>query len=155
MPRIGQIGGSTSAIESRLLAIGHRMMSVLKRLRLIMGLLLLAVGFGALVNDVIPAARADDTPFEVRITIRDHKFEPAMIEVPPNRALKLIVTNADSTAEEFESVGLKIERVIPPGKTAEFVVKPLRANRNYKFFGEFHPDTAQGQVVVKNDVVAK
>jgi hypothetical protein len=130
-------------------------MSALKRPRLTIGLLLLTAGWLALATDAIPAARADDTPFEVRISIRDHRFEPATIEVPADRPLKLIVTNADSTPEEFESVGLKIERVIPPGKTAEFAVKPLRANRNYKFFGEFHADTAQGQLVVKSDMVAK
>jgi hypothetical protein len=93
-------------------------------------------------------ARAED-PVEIRIVIRDHKFEPAQIEVPPGRELKLIVTNADTTPEEFESVGLKIERIIPPGGTAEFKVRPLLAHRNYKFFGEFHQDTAQGQIVVK------
>lgn len=93
-------------------------------------------------------ARAED-PFEVKIVIRNHRFEPTMIEVPPKRELKLIVTNADSTPEEFESVGLKIERIIPPGGTAEFKVRPLLANRNYKFFGEFHQDTAQGEIVVK------
>ncbi len=59
-----------------------------------------------------PALAAD--PVEIRIVIRDHKFEPAQIEVQPGQELKLIVTNADSTPEEFESVGLKIERIIPP-----------------------------------------
>ncbi|MGH6621216.1 MAG: cupredoxin domain-containing protein [Alphaproteobacteria bacterium] len=95
------------------------------------------------------AGASGDGPFEVRIVIRDHRFEPATPEVPADRALKLIVTNADSTPEEFESVGLKIERVIAGGKTAEFAVRPLRKNRNYKFFGEFHPATAQGRLVVK------
>jgi hypothetical protein len=114
-----------------------------------------AVGWLVLLAGAVPVARAEDPPFEVHITIRDHRFEPATIEVPAGRTLKLIVTNADPTPEEFESVGLRIERVIPSGKTAEFLVKPLRANRNYKFFGEFHQDTAQGQVVVKDDVGAK
>lgn len=129
-------------------------MSGLRISRLIIGLLLVSAGWIALLAGAVPA-RADDSPLEIRITIRDHRFEPAMIEVPSNRALKLIVTNADATPEEFESIGLKIERVIPPGKTAEFTVRPLRPNRNYKFFGEFHPETAQGQVVVKEDAAAK
>jgi hypothetical protein len=86
---------------------------------------------------------------EVRLTIRDHRFEPDRIEVPAGQEINLVVTNADSTPEEFESVGLKIERVIKPGQTVEFRVRPLLANRNYKFFGEFHPETAQGQLVVK------
>ena len=130
-------------------------MSVLKTSRLIIGLLLVAAGWVALLADAIPSARAEDGPFEVRITIRNHRFEPAIIEVPADRPLKLIVTNEDSTPEEFESIGLKIERVIPGGKTAEFLVKPLRPNRNFKFFGEFHLDTAQGQLVVKGDMATK
>ncbi len=94
------------------------------------------------------AARGAE-PLEVRLTIRDHRFEPDRIEVPAGQEIKLVVINADSTPEEFESVGLKIERVIRPGQTAEFRVRPLLANRNYKFFGEFHPETAQGQLIVK------
>lgn len=94
------------------------------------------------------AARAEE-PFEVKITIRNHRFEPAEIEVPAGRPLRLIVTNADPTPEEFESVGLGVERVIPGGATATLMTRPLRANRNYKFFGEFNQDTAQGRFIVK------
>lgn len=130
-------------------------MSTLKKPRLIIGLLLVAAGWVALLTDALPAARAEDAAFEVRIAIRNHRFEPAVIDVPADRPLKLIVTNEDATPEEFESIGLKIERIIPPGKTAEFLVKPLRPNRDYKFFGEFHLDTAQGQLVVKGDVATK
>jgi plastocyanin len=106
-----------------------------------------AVVLAAMLAHAVPAAAAD--PFVVQITIRDHRFEPAEIEVPANREIKIVVTNADATPEEFESVGLKIERVIAPGKTAEFTVRALRPNRNYKFFGEFHPETAQGRLIVK------
>jgi hypothetical protein len=55
----------------------------------------------------------------------------------------------DSTPEEFESVGLKVERVIQGGKTTTFNIRPLRMDRSYKFFGEFHKDTAQGELVPK------
>ena len=122
----------------------HRLKTMIDRRRLILALaFLLPVCVG------LPQGASADEPFEVRIVIRDHRFEPATSEVPADRALKLIVTNADSTPEEFESVGLKIERVIAGGKTAEFAVRPLRKNRNYKFFGEFHAATAQGRLVVK------
>jgi len=95
-----------------------------------------------------PAVRAEE-PFEVKITIRNHRFEPAEIEVPAGRPLRLVVTNADPTPEEFESVGLGVEKVIPGGATATLNTRPLRANRNYTFFGEFHQDTAQGKFTVK------
>lgn len=106
------------------------------------------LALAAAVPAVAPAVRAEE-PFEVRITIRNHRFEPAEIEVPAGRPLRLIVTNADSTPEEFESVGLGVERIIPGGATATLMTRPLRANRNYKFFGEFNQDTAQGRFIVK------
>lgn len=97
----------------------------------------------------MPAAAQDDQPFEVRIVIKNHRFEPSEIEVPAGRKIKLIVVNEDPTPEEFESVGLKIERVIQGGRTAEFLVNALRKDRNYTFFGEFHQDTAKGRLIVK------
>jgi len=98
----------------------------------------------------VPLARAqEDKPFEVRIVIKDHKFVPSEIEVPAGRKIKLTVVNEDSTPEEFESVGLKIERVIQGGRSAEFLINPLRKDRNYTFFGEFHQDTAKGRFIVK------
>lgn len=104
----------------------------------------------ALAISLAPTGNArGEEPFEVRLTIRNHRFEPARVDVPAAREIRLVVTNADPTPEEFESVGLKIERVIPGGATAEFKVRPLRRDRNYKFFGEFHPDTAQGELVAK------
>jgi hypothetical protein len=102
----------------------------------------------AAVPALAPVARAEE-PYEVKITIRNHRFEPAEIEVPAGRPLRLIVTNADPTPEEFESVGLGVERVIPGGATATLMTRPLRANRNYTFFGEFNQSTAQGRLIVK------
>lgn len=88
-------------------------------------------------------------PFEVRIVIKNHRFDPSEIEVPAGRKIKLVVVNDDPTPEEFESVGLRVERVIQGGKTTEFLINPLRKNRNYSFFGEFHQDTAKGRLIVK------
>lgn len=94
------------------------------------------------------SARADESPFDVPITIKNHRFEPAEIKVPAARPIRLIVTNADDTPEEIESSALKIERVILPGKTSEFLLRPLAKGRKYKFIGEFNPKTARGQLIV-------
>lgn len=85
---------------------------------------------------------------EYSITIKDHKFEPAVIEVPANQEFKLIVQNLDKTAEEFESHDLKKEKMIGGGKKITIAVGPLKAGE-YEFFGEFNAKTAQGKVVVK------
>jgi Cupredoxin-like domain len=96
---------------------------------------------------VATAAMAE--PTEIRITIKDHRFHPEKIDVPAGQKLKLIVTNADTTPEEFESKVLRIERVILGGQSATFNVRPLNKGQTYKFFGEFHEDTAQGALTAK------
>jgi Cupredoxin-like domain len=88
-------------------------------------------------------------PVEIHITIKNHRFDPEKIDVPAGQKLKLIVTNADTTPEEFESKVLRIERVILGGQSATFNVRPLNKGQTYKFFGEFHEDTAQGELIAK------
>ena len=93
-----------------------------------------------------PVARADDPEFT--LTIRDHKFEPARLEVPANVKMRLVVKNLDSTAEEFESKDLKREKVIAGGKEAVINIGPLKPG-TYRFVGEYHEDTAKGEIVAK------
>lgn len=85
---------------------------------------------------------------EIEIEIRGHLFFPSEVTVPANQKIKLKVHNADPTPEEFESYELNREKVIMGGQTATIYIGPLRAGR-YSFFGEFHPETAQGVVVAK------
>ncbi len=85
---------------------------------------------------------------ERTITIKDHKFEPSTLEIPADQKVKLVIKNEDSSAEEFESHDLHREKVIPGHATGSVFVGPLKAG-TYKFFGEFHPATAQGVLVVK------
>jgi plastocyanin len=84
----------------------------------------------------------------IRLTIKDHKFEPATIEAPAGQKFKLIVKNADSTPEEFESHDLKREKVITGGGEITLNMGPLKPG-TYIFFGEFNPKTAQGKLIVK------
>lgn len=97
-----------------------------------------------------PAALAGENEASgpVVLTIRDHKFEPAEIRIPGDRAATLVVKNLDATPEEFESKPLRIEKIVPPNSEATFNVRPLKAGR-YKFFGEFHEDTAKGEIIVE------
>jgi len=83
-----------------------------------------------------------------KLTIRDHRFDPAELEVPAGKRVKLVVHNADPTPEEFESHDLKREKVIPGGGTAILYIGPLAAG-TYAFVGEFHEDTAKGRIIVK------
>jgi len=82
------------------------------------------------------------------LTIKDHRFDPPELHVPADRAATLVVKNLDATPEEFESKPLRIEKVIPANSEATFQLRPLKAGR-YKFFGEFHEDSAKGEIVAE------
>jgi len=83
-----------------------------------------------------------------QIKIIEHKFIPDTIIASPDKILKLHIFNEDSTVEEFESFDLKREKIVPGNKKIIVVVGPLKPGE-YHFFGEFHPDTAQGKIIVK------
>ncbi len=94
-----------------------------------------------------PVAAADEEP-ERMIVIKDHRFEPATIEVPAGVRVKLIIDNQDASAEEFESRELRREKVVP-GKSKGIVwVGPLPKGE-YPFVGEFHEETAKGKLIAK------
>ena len=92
-----------------------------------------------------PAARADDLP---TLVFRQHRFEPSRIEVPAHVKFRLLVRNTDDTADEFESVDLNREKLVAPGQTITVFLGPLEPGE-YRFFGDFHQDTAQGVLVAK------
>lgn len=79
------------------------------------------------------------------IKIKDHKFEPAEITIPANQKVKLIIENYDPTAEEFESYDLNREKIVTGNGKITVFVGPLKPGE-YKYFGEFHPETAQGLI---------
>ncbi len=90
-------------------------------------------------------ARAEDVP---TLVFRHHRFEPSRIEVPAHVKFRLQVKNTDDTADEFESVDLNREKLVAPGQTITVFLGPLDPGE-YKFFGDFHQDTAQGVMIAK------
>ena len=106
---------------------------------------LLAVLSAMLLNSL--PAQAQDMP-TVNLVIRNGHFLPAILEVPANTKFRLVIKNEGPGAEEFESVELRKEKVLAPGVTSFLIFQPLKPG-TYKFFGDFHPETAQGQMVAK------
>lgn len=90
-------------------------------------------------------ARADDLPV---LIFQNHHFTPDKIIVPANQRFKLLVKNEDDTADEFESTDLNREKLDPPGQTITVFLGPL-APGAYKFFGDFHQDTAKGVLIAQ------
>lgn len=99
---------------------------------------------GGAVSTVPVLANAD--PY--RLVIKNHRYEPTELLVPAGKRVKLIVDNQDNTPEEFESYSLNREKIVPGSARVVVYIGPLEPGR-YKFFGDFHQDTAQGSVVAK------
>ena len=102
---------------------------------LLMGAVLIAGG----------TAQAQDAV--VHITVKNHRFEPSEPRAPANRPLTIRVRNLDSTAMEFESVRLRVEKVVAPNTEGVINVRALAPGR-YEFFDDFHKQT-RGTLVVE------
>ncbi len=85
---------------------------------------------------------------EYTLEIRDHLFFPSRLIIPRGQKVKLIVINRDATPEEFESYELNREKVVMGGRQSILFIGPLPPGE-YPFFGEYHPKTALGAVVVE------
>lgn len=94
-----------------------------------------------------PSARADDMP-TVNLLIKAGRFYPETVEVPANTRFRLTVRNEGPEAEEFEMSNPMKEKVLAPGTERTLVFQALKPG-TYPFFGEFHPQTAQGRIVAK------
>ena len=92
-------------------------------------------------------ALAQDAPL-FKLVARDGKFEPATLEVPAGKRVRIEVSNQNAKAIEFESKDLKQEKVIAPGKSAVFTLNALKPGE-YKYFDEFQQSTGQGRIVAK------
>ncbi|PCJ25961.1 MAG: hypothetical protein COA94_05720 [Rickettsiales bacterium] len=87
---------------------------------------------------------------EVDLIIKDHKFHPETLKLPAGKKIRITVHNQDSTIEEFESIDLKREKIVLGNSKARVILAPLKPG-TYKFFGEFHEETAQGKIVVEQE----
>ncbi len=114
----------------------------MKRVLASLPLMLIALGAGYFAADAVAADAA------YTLVIKDHRFEPSRLEVPAGKKLKLLVKNLDPTAEEFESHDPKREKIIAGNAQATIIIGPLQPG-TYKFVGEYHESTAQGEIVAK------
>jgi uncharacterized protein (DUF58 family) len=108
--------------------------------------LAMAISIGAAILAAGASARAEQSA-AVSIAIKGHHFEPAEIHAPANRPLAIRVKNLDAAAIEFESVSLRVEKVVAPGSEGVVNVRPLAPGR-YEFFDDFHQQT-RGTLVVQ------
>jgi plastocyanin len=92
-----------------------------------------------------PARAADP---EVAIAIENNRFQPEVVKVAAGAPFVLVISNKDKSPEEFESKELRIEKIVPAGKTVKVKVPALKPG-TYGFFGEYHEKTAKGRIVAQ------
>jgi plastocyanin len=92
-------------------------------------------------------AGAADTLLEIPLTIENQQFQPAEIKVKAGAPFNLVITNKNAAAAEFESKELRVEKVIPPGKTLKVLIRALKPG-TYPFIDDFHKQTA-GRIVAE------
>jgi hypothetical protein len=81
----------------------------------------------------------------VAISVKDHRFQPSQISAPANHPISIRVKNLDTAPMEFESVSLRVEKVIAAGSEGVVNVRALAPGR-YEFF--FHQET-RGTLIVQ------
>ena len=101
----------------------------------------------ALATLLAAPARSDELP-TFALLISHGRFTPETLEVPAGVKFRLQIRNDGPGAEEFESADLHKEKVLAPGASSFLIFQPLQPG-SYRFFGEFHPETAQGRIVAQ------
>jgi Cupredoxin-like domain len=79
----------------------------------------------------------------ITLTIKNHHFVPSEVSVPAGERFRIEVENQDLTPAEFESADLRVEKIVVPGGKIAVMAGPLKPGI-YKFFDDYHPDTAKG-----------
>ncbi len=93
------------------------------------------------------AASAADAPPEIPLTIEKNQFQPIEVKVKANTPFVLVITNKSAKAAEFESKDLRVEKVVPAGKTVNVRIRALKPG-TYSFLDDFNQQ-ATGRIVAE------
>jgi hypothetical protein len=106
--------------------------------RLMTSPVLLVVAALAALVAVSPPARAQDKTPELALTAANQAFAPAELKVKAGQPFVLVVTNNDpKKSVEIENKDLRIEKVVPAGKTVKIRVRGLKPG-SYVFVDDFN-----------------
>ncbi|MCE9569999.1 MAG: cupredoxin domain-containing protein [Rhodocyclales bacterium] len=82
------------------------------------------------------------------IVAKDGRLQPARIEVPAGKKIKLTIRNEGPGPIEFENLDLRVEKVLAPGASSFLVIHPLKPG-SYRFIDEFHAATGTMELIAK------
>jgi len=108
---------------------------------------LLGTFFGAALLAVSCLPAAAQQAATVAVSIKNHRFQPAQITAPAKVPIELRVKNLDPTPMEFESVSLRVEKVVTGNSEGIIRLRPLEPG-SYNFFDDFNQE-ANGVLVVR------
>lgn len=83
----------------------------------------------------------------VNISVKNHRFQPAQIQALAKMPIELHVKNLDPTPMEFESVSLRVEKVVAGNSVGIIRLRPLEPG-SYSFFDDFNQET-NGTLIVR------
>jgi hypothetical protein len=83
----------------------------------------------------------------ISVRVKNHRFEPQQVVAPANVPITLHLQNLDATPMEFESVSLRVEKVVVGKGQGVIRIRPL-APGSYNFFDDFNQQTT-GVLVVR------
>lgn len=83
----------------------------------------------------------------LQLSFKNQQFQPSEIRAPANRPIVLRVKNLDAKAMEFESVSLRVEKVVAANSEGVINLRPLKPGR-YKFIDDFNPKVS-GTLIVE------
>jgi hypothetical protein len=106
-----------------------------------------AVAAGALLFGALLAGSAMAQQASVSVSVKNGQFQPREIRAPANAPLTLTVKNLDAKPMEFESVSLRVEKVVPGNSSGLVRIRALSPGR-YQFFDDFNPSNI-GMLVVE------
>lgn len=91
---------------------------------------------------------AAETLPSYQIVARDGLLQPARLEVPAGKRIKLQISNQGKAPIEFENLQMHVEKVLGPGGQSFVVLNPLKPG-SYRFIDEFHPQTGKLDLVAR------
>jgi hypothetical protein len=106
-----------------------------------------AIAIALIGGALIAGGARAETAASVVISVKNHRFQPAEPHAPANVPIMLRIKNLDPIPMEFESVSLRVEKVVAGGSEGIIHLRPLSPG-SYKFFDDFHPQT-NGALVVR------
>ncbi len=81
------------------------------------------------------------------VVVENNRFRPAELVSPAHRPIIIRVRNLDAKPVEFESVSLRVEKIVGAGSEVDISVRALEPGR-YEFVDDFHQQN-RGVLVVR------